>query len=82
MSTFRFTLRTLVFFSVAILWHPAPQANAQSPEGRTPESPASVVAHWLELHRTGERDKRIVIELTMQSRLDRIEFRFGLSIPT
>jgi len=57
MSPFRFTLRAVVFFLVAIFWRTAPPANAETPEGKTPESPAAVVAHWLELHRTGERGK-------------------------
>ena len=51
------TLGVIVFLLTAISWPGTPMADARNPDIVAPESPRAVVARWLELHRTGNRDE-------------------------
>lgn len=57
MPTSKITLGVVVFLLSAISWRDAPLADAQTPDAAATEGPRAVVARWLELHRTGNRDE-------------------------
>ena len=57
MPTSQITLGVVVFLLTAISWRDAPLADAQTPDAAAAEGPRAVVARWLELHRTGNRDE-------------------------
>ena len=57
MHTSQITLGVVVFLSTAISWRDAPLANAQTPDAAAAEGPRAVVARWLEVHRTGNRNE-------------------------
>jgi hypothetical protein len=57
MPTSQITLGVVVFLLTAISWRDAPLADAQTPDAAPAEGPRAVVARWLELHRTSNRDE-------------------------
>lgn len=57
MPTSQIRLGVVVFLLSAISWGDVPLAEAQTSDAAAAEGPRAVVARWLELHRTGNRDE-------------------------
>ena len=57
MTTSQTTLTAIVFLLTAISSQNVSLADAQTPDAAAAEGPRAVVARWLELHRTGNRDE-------------------------
>lgn len=53
----RMTLGIAVFLLIAISWCDAQIANGQTQDAAVAEGPRTIVARWLELHRTGNRNE-------------------------